>query len=119
MSEILKWKIFWKKKLKKIKVGKDEDGNFQYISFFFFEKLNNKALFTPTFKIRIYEFYRESRGVLMSVSTKVQRSVSQFVNQDSDRYLLKDNNRNARTRCGICSKLTIKTLQRRHWFLYC
>ena len=30
--------------------------------YFFLEKLNNKALFTPTFKIRIYEFYRESPG---------------------------------------------------------
>ena len=28
-------------------------------------------------------------------------------------YLLKVNNRNTRTRCEICSKLTIKTLERR------
>ena len=33
-------------------------------------------------------------------------------------YLLKVNNRNTRTRCEICSKLTIKTPERRHW-LYC
>ena len=32
-------------------------------------------------------------------------------------YLLKVNNRNARTRCKICSKLTIKTPERRHWRL--
>ena len=30
-------------------------------------------------------------------------------------YLLKVNNRNTRTRCEICSKLTMKTLQRRQW----
>ena len=30
-------------------------------------------------------------------------------------YLLKLNNRNTRTRCEICSKLTIKTPERRHW----
>ena len=30
-------------------------------------------------------------------------------------YLLKVNNRNTRTRCEICSKLTIKTSERRHW----
>ena len=30
-------------------------------------------------------------------------------------YLLKVNNRNTRTRCEICSKLTIKTPERRHW----
>ena len=30
-------------------------------------------------------------------------------------YLLKVNNRNTRTRCKICSKLTIKIPERRHW----
>ena len=30
-------------------------------------------------------------------------------------YLLKVNNRNTRTRCEICSKLTIKTPERRQW----
>ena len=30
-------------------------------------------------------------------------------------YLVKVNNRNTRTRCDVCSKLTIKTLERRHW----
>ena len=38
-------------------------------------------------------------------------------------YLLKFNSRNTRTRCAICSKLTIKTPERRHlasfWCLYC
>ena len=32
-----------------------------------------------------------------------------------DIYLLKVNNRNTRTRCEICSKLTIKTSERRQW----
>ena len=30
-------------------------------------------------------------------------------------YLLKVNNRNTRTRCKICSKITIKIPERRHW----
>ena len=30
-------------------------------------------------------------------------------------YLLKVNNRNTKTRCEICLKLTIKTPERRHW----
>ena len=30
-------------------------------------------------------------------------------------YLLKVNERNTRTRCEICSKLTIKTPERRQW----
>ena len=38
-------------------------------------------------------------------------------------YLVKVNYRNTRTRCEICSKLTIKTPERRHWRrsggLYC
>ena len=32
-------------------------------------------------------------------------------------YLLKVNNRNTRTRCEICSKLTIKIPERRQWRL--
>ena len=38
-------------------------------------------------------------------------------------YMFKVNNRNNRTRCEICSKLTIKTPERRQlasfWCLYC
>ena len=34
-------------------------------------------------------------------------------------YMFKVNNRNTRTRCEVCSKLTIKTPERRHWCLYC
>ena len=30
-------------------------------------------------------------------------------------YLFKVNNKNTRKRCEICSKLTIKTPERRHW----
>ena len=30
-------------------------------------------------------------------------------------YLLKVNNRNTRTRCEICSNLTLKKPERRHW----
>ena len=30
-------------------------------------------------------------------------------------YMFKVNNRNTRTGCEICSKLTIKTPERRHW----
>ena len=30
-------------------------------------------------------------------------------------YLFKVNNRNTRKRCDICSKLTIKTPEQRHW----
>ena len=33
-------------------------------------------------------------------------------------YLLKVNNRNTRTRCEVCSKLTLKIPERRQWFLF-
>ena len=36
-------------------------------------------------------------------------------NGPAGNYLLKFNNKNTRTRCEICSKLTIKTPERRHW----
>ena len=34
-------------------------------------------------------------------------------------YMFQVNNRNTRTKREICSKLTIKTPERRHWCLYC
>ena len=34
-------------------------------------------------------------------------------------YLLKVSNRNTRSRCQICPKLTIKTPERRHWGRHC
>ena len=34
-------------------------------------------------------------------------------------YLFKINNINTRKRCGICSKLVIKALDRRHWRRSC
>ena len=36
-------------------------------------------------------------------------------NNPANIYLLKVNKRNTRKRCGICSKLTIKTPERHHW----
>ena len=38
-----------------------------------------------------------------------------FGQSSAGNYMFKVNNRNTRTRCEICSKLTIKTLERRHW----
>ena len=39
----------------------------------------------------------------------------ELLNLPSAIYLLKVNNRNGRTRCEICSNLTIKTPERRQW----
>ena len=46
------------------------------------------------------------------VFTKVRNTIP------TDNYMFKVNNRNTRTRCEICSKLTIKIPERRHWRLF-
>ena len=41
-----------------------------------------------------------------------------FINvklKPAENYMFKVNNRNTRTWCEICSKLTIKKTERRHW----
>ena len=53
---------------------------------------------------------------LKSYTSKIQRIVSSigFIRSPAGNYMFKVNNRNTRTRCEICSKLTIKTPERRH-----
>ena len=41
-----------------------------------------------------------------------------FISHPENIYLFKGNNKNARKRFGICSKLTIKTPERHHWSCY-
>ena len=41
---------------------------------------------------------------------KIKKNPNPFGN-----YMFKVNNRSTRTRCEICSKLTIKIPERRHW----
>ena len=48
------------------------------------------------------------------VFKELQSEVSIVANPDGI-YLLKVNNRNTRTRCEICSKLTMKTPEKRQW----
>ena len=40
--------------------------------------------------------------------------VNIFSNKAADNYMLKVNNRNTRTSCEVCSKVTIKTPERLH-----
>ena len=58
-------------------------------------------------------------AVLQFLAEEYQRDLSSdciFLTENipADIYLFKLNNRNTRTRFEICSKLTIKTLERRH-----
>ena len=41
--------------------------------------------------------------------------LSSMLASPAGNYIFKVNNRNTRTRCEICSKLTIKASERRHW----
>ena len=59
--------------------------------------------------------------VLNRDPTRVQKSKTNTFDESINPagiYLLKVNNRNTRTRCEICSKLTIKTPKRRQQIVY-
>ena len=45
----------------------------------------------------------------------VENLSTNFVFNPVGIYIFKVNKRNTRTRCELCSKLTIKTPERRHW----
>ena len=68
-------------------------------------------------------FYFEKKLVHNSKNPKVLgKSLGLNVNGGNNLagiYLLKVSNRSTRTRCEICSKLTIKTSERRQWRLVC
>ena len=46
---------------------------------------------------------------------KIKLNSITFNNYPAGNYMLKVNNRNTKTRCEICSKLTIKTPEQCHW----
>ena len=55
------------------------------------------------------QYVEDDRSFLMSCQKNIARSNPARI------YLLKVNNRNTRTWCEICSKLTIKIPERRQW----
>ena len=53
---------------------------------------------------------------LVAISNRLARFMGCFTHANpAGIYLIKVNNRNTRNRCEICSKLTIKTPERRQW----
>ena len=50
-----------------------------------------------------------------SVSHSIKYNISIISVFPASNYMFKVNNRNTRTRCEICSKLTINTPEQRHW----
>ena len=56
-----------------------------------------------------------TNDTIMQLSCEFGKTTQFHVNSGpAGIYLLKVNKRNTRTRCGICSKLTIKIPERRH-----
>ena len=56
-------------------------------------------------------------GSIYAICRKWQRRTKNKEKTQSS-LLIKVNDRNTRTRCEICSKLTIKTAERRQWMKY-
>ena len=56
--------------------------------------------------------------VVVSLSSGLDKYDNGVLTQPAFIYPLKVNNRNARTRCEICSKLTVKIPEQRHWCRY-
>ena len=64
-----------------------------------------------------------SRSINSLCETDLIETMFSFLHRESQSvapylaevYLLKVNKRNTRTRCEVCSKLTIKTPERRYW----
>ena len=59
---------------------------------------------------------RQNREINKEIRVQTDQEFEQNEINPTGIYLLKVNNRNTRTRCEICSKLTIKTPERRQCF---
>ena len=83
-------------------------------------KASALAKFWFSYYLLLYWWYFFIRKTLTNKTFIRTLQIFQFIwkpNNDHPAgiYLLKANNRNTRTRYEICSKLTIKTLERRQW----
>ena len=83
-------------------------------------RLNTVRLSPHSVRMRenTYQKNFEYGHFLRSVHFKCSEQLFQFFNADilpANIYLFKFNNRNTRKRCQKCSKLKIKTPERRHW----
>ena len=73
--------------------------------------------------LKMYKFQIALQGMkFKTIGTEYFNTVKNLILtriNPANIYLFKVNNRNTRTRCEICSKLTIKTPERRQNFLCC
>ena len=85
----------------------------------FESNLETVSLFTPFLTILIGDFnaiwvswYSKDSNTTKSSQIRLltsQSGLNQIISDPVGNYIFKVNNRNSRTRCEICSKLTIKT----------
>ena len=80
-----------------------------------FPKTDEGKLFLPHF-MRVSHFDTSWKHKTSGcIERKHLPEVGQHYSSPTEIYLFKVNNRNTRRMCGICSKLTIKTPEGRHW----
>ena len=94
----------------------------------FFSKILDVKIFSDRLSDRLLDFtfcysgIRHQQEVKSSWGTKTITVDEVLLNNPVGIYLLKVSNRNTRAKCEICSKLIIKTPERRlalFWCLYC
>ena len=87
---------------------------------FILSQIREVPFFLKLFKTLIFfNVCKTTFFIILKISSKL---LFTFHTIPAGIYLLKVNNRNTRTRCEICSKLTIKTPERplaSFWCLYC
>ena len=73
------------------------------------------SLSNELYKNAKLEIYRNNVNKNTIVKLDTQKLSLKFIlNDPAGNYMFKVNSRNTRTRCEICSKLRIKTPERRH-----
>ena len=79
-------------------------------------KFKNKLNFKSNLHRRFKIFWNEKDSEVVSIMVRSIKSLTiKSLKKTADIYLLKVYNRNTRTRCGICSQLTIKIPARHQW----
>ena len=85
---------------------------------FFFYFLNFSWNIVSYFQVIVFKFLYHHHTIKIIKSTCNIISSNVWWSLPAGIYLFKVSNRNTRTRCEICSKLTIKTPKRRQGFLW-
>ena len=93
------------------KIAREGMGLFIFHSTSFMHSQSWRYLYTFIYLHWLPRIFNHSR---CSYQTSTRWDLSITSNNPAGNYMFKVNHRNTRTRCEICSKLTIKTPERRH-----